>query len=478
MKKHYTYDSDYTLHFDSILNSNGKVRFIDHSSGKESTIGITVDDQDFKYRVWQEFPSIIADLIDLAVAIQASDRLVLQHLHQEQRHIFVVLPVRHPELLNTSIFHAKLENLLEWTTGSRWSFDFQKRTTLDRTIEKQQILPIVPEGCEVALWSGGLDALAGLYTRLQASDTEPFMLFGTGSNHNTHDLQQKVFKALNPYFPNRLNLCRVPIHFSDSKQHRKNKISRARGVVFTLLGSACAYLMGQKELFVYENGIGAINLPYRKSAVGLDHTRSVHPLTLIMVSDVVSELLGQEFRIKNPFLFWTKAQMCKVLAEDDRNNLVSLTVSCDSPHRKKQIFQCGYCSSCLLRRQAIAASNMNDQTRYVVLHGEKPAGDPSLYLQNMLEQVTMLKKLLNNSTNPNLQWQNLTERFLELEDIVDQSSESENLLPFQMQQRLIQLYQTYLSEWDAVEPQISVGMLDQENNHQISDQRLVTVQSS
>ena len=236
--------------------------------------------------------------------------------------------------------------------------------------------------------------------------------------------------------------------------------------------------MGQKELFVYENGIGAINLPYRKSAVGLDHTRSVHPLTLIMVSDIVSELLGQEFRIKNPFLFWTKAQMCKALAEDDRNNLVSLTVSCDSPHRKKQIFQCGYCSSCLLRRQAIAASNMNDQTRYVVLHGEKPAGDPSLYLQNMLEQVTMLKKLLNNSTNPNLQWQNLTKRFLELEDIVDQSSESENLLPFQMQQRLIQLYQTYLSEWDAVEPQISVGMLDQENNHQISDQRLVTVQSS
>ncbi|WP_027254689.1 hypothetical protein [Planktothrix agardhii] len=101
---------------------------------------------------------------------------------------------------------------------SRWSFDFQKRTTLDRTIEKQQILPIVPEGCEVALWSGGLDALAGLYTRLQTADHAPFMLFGTGSNPNTHNLQKKVFKALNPYFPNRLNLCRVRIPFSDSKQ--------------------------------------------------------------------------------------------------------------------------------------------------------------------------------------------------------------------------------------------------------------------
>lgn len=481
MKKHYTYDIDYTLHFDSILNNNGKVRFIDHSSGKENTIGITVDDNDFKYRVCQEFPSIIADLIDLAVAIHTTDRLITQPLDQDQAQILVVLPVRHPEILNTASLHNKLFSLLEWATGRRWFFDFQKRLDSGRFIEQQSLLLSTETHIdEVALWSGGLDALAGVYTRLQANAREKFMLFGTGSNNKVYARQETVFKALQPYFHNnnRLNLCRVPIHFSDSKLHPKNKISRARGVVFTLLGSACAYLMGQKELFVYENGIGAINLPYRKSAVGLDHTRSVNPLTLLMVSDIVSELVGQEFRIKNPFLFWTKAQMCKALAEDGRNNLVSLTVSCDSPHRKKQIFQCGYCSSCLLRRQAIAASNMNDQTPYVVLHGKKPVGDPSLYLQNMLEQVFMLKKLLNSSTNPNLQWQNLTKRFLELEDIVDQSAGAENLLPVEMQQRLIQLYQTYVAEWDAVESQISVGLLERENNRQISDQRLVTVQSS
>ena len=147
---------DYTLHFDSILNSNGKVRLVDHSSGQESTIGITVNDKDFQYRVSQEFPSVVADLIDLAVAIHATDRLISHPLQKEQPRIVVVLPVRHPEFLNTAPLQTNLSSLLEWTTGRRWFFEFQKRTAAERIVEKQQILPIISEGCEVALWSGGL----------------------------------------------------------------------------------------------------------------------------------------------------------------------------------------------------------------------------------------------------------------------------------------------------------------------------------
>jgi hypothetical protein len=39
-----------------------------------------------------------------------------------------------------------------------------------------------------------------------------------------------------------------------SEKKKKNKFSRARGVVLTILGDACAYLMGQRTLNVYENG--------------------------------------------------------------------------------------------------------------------------------------------------------------------------------------------------------------------------------
>jgi len=241
-----------------------------------------------------------------------------------------------------------------------------------------------------------------------------------------------------------------------------------------LLGAACGYLMGQRILYLYENGIGAINLPYRKSAIGLDHSRSVHPLTLLSVSDLISELLGEEFKVQNPFLFWTKAEMCKSLAEDGRNDLPPLTMSCDSPHRQQPI-QCGYCSSCILRKQALAASRVEDKTHYIVPHGRKPVGDTSLYLQHMQFQVSTLRDLLSISDDLNLQWESLTRRFLDLDDIVDRTAMAENLLPADMKKNLIRLYQAYVTEWDAVEPHISADFLSQISNRQTPDDCLVTV---
>ena len=131
MKNNNTPNSDYTLLFSPVMNSDGNVLFIDHSRSRESKIGIVLDDSEFGYRIKQEFPSIIADLIDLAVAIHAADRLTYQNPRQEQTRISIVLPVRHPELLSAISFQEKLSSLLEWVTGSRWLFDFHKRRVQD-----------------------------------------------------------------------------------------------------------------------------------------------------------------------------------------------------------------------------------------------------------------------------------------------------------------------------------------------------------
>ncbi|WP_016951076.1 7-cyano-7-deazaguanine synthase [Anabaena sp. PCC 7108] len=461
---------DYTLHFQPVENSNGSVLFVDHSQDKKATIGINVGDTELKYRVLGEFPPIIADLIDLAVAIYTSDRLAPQSLTKNQRRFYVILPLRHPELFSAEPFRAKLDDLLKWTTDTEWVFDFQKRIAPERLVEHQS-LPLAPQGCEVTLWSGGLDALAGLYTRLLMYPEKRFILFGTGSNNSVYARQERVYKKIQSIFPGRCYLFRLPIRFDDSSEQPKNKLSRARGVVFTLLGSACAYLMGEKVLCLYENGIGAINLPYRESAVGLDHSRSVHPLTLLMVSEVVSELLGEEFQVKNPFLFWTKAEMCKALVKNGRDDLPPLTMSCDSPHRQKPV-QCGYCSSCLLRRQSLAASTIKDRTRYVVLHGERPVKEPSLCFLNMQAQVRTLDSLIAVSNEP---WITLTKRFPVLDDIVDRTAMAENLSPADMRSRLIQLYQNYVSEWNAVESQIANGLL---SDQKASSKYVVSSQQS
>jgi Queuosine biosynthesis protein QueC len=471
MKNKNNQSGNYTFRFDSIMNNGGNIRFFDNSRKQEIAIGVAIDDSEFRYRVQQDFPSIIADLIDLAVAIHASDRLAFQDSRQEQTCIHVVLPVRHPELLCTTSFHERLSSLLEWVTGSKWLFDFHKRLDSGRSIEQQPLISSdIPHVDEVTLWSGGLDALAGLYTRLQANRSRSFMLFGTGSNDNVYARQEQVFQGLLPSFSNRLNLCRVPIRLSASKSHRKNNIPRARGVVFMLLGSACAYLMGRKSLHLYENGIGAINLPYRKSSVGLDHSRSVHPLTLLQTSGIISEILGEEFQIKNPFLFWTKAEMCQSLTENRRINLIPLTKSCDRPHRRKPI-QCGYCSSCILRRQALMAVPIEDETRYIVPHVKRPTADNRLYLQHMITQISTLRELLDNTQPSNIQWESLIRRFPELEDIVDRTAGIENQSLTSMQKNLILLYQTYVSEWDFVTSSISGDLL---STRHASDDCLVT----
>lgn len=442
------------LLFEPLQGNSSIIRLLNQETGHKSTVRIGIDDHDFKHRIQQEFPSVIADVIDLAVAIHAADQLTIQDPMQPQIQVKVVLPIRHPELLNQSSLQQHLTQLLDWVTGKKWTFEFVKRSQPGRSIENQRLLGSSdPDVDEVALWSGGLDALAGLYTRQKQSPRKAFALLGSGSNHQNYARQQQVFHGLQDLLPNRrLDLCRVPLRFDESRKAPKNRLSRARGIVFILLGSACAYLRGLKVLHVYENGIGAINLPYRKSAVGLDHSRSVHPETLLRVGRLMSDLIGDNFKVSNPFLFNTKAEMLMLLSEDGQSELVSLTSSCDRPHRKpQQPAQCGYCSSCILRKQALAASQLEDKSYYIVPHGSSPAKDFRLYMYSMLDQVSTLRERLTMSSEAVEQWKELSRRFPELDDIVDRIHTEEEITASEMRRRLIRLFHVYITEWNVVE---------------------------
>jgi len=445
---------EHTLLFDSLQDNSSIVKLIDRATGHEHCVEVSIDALAFKHRIQQRFPSLIADVIDLAVAIHASDRLTIQDQSQPPIQLQVVLPIRNPEILNQTFLHQQLSQLLERATDKKWGFEFVQRSQPGRSIEIEPLLwDSEPDVDEVLLWSGGLDALAGLYTRLKHSPSKTFSLFSSGSNDNDRKRQQEVFHALQLLFPNQLSLCRARITFDKSNHCRKNSSARARGIVFMLLGSAYSYLRGRRDLHVYENGIGAINLPYRKSALGLDHSRSVHPETLLGVSRYMSELIGEDFKVWNPFLFNTKTEMLMALAEDARPDLASLTSSCDSPHRKKPV-QCGYCASCILRKQALAASQLADKTRYIVPHGSCPKENIRIYLDNMLAQVSTLRQRLDSDSSDHAfdQWKALTHRFPELNDIVDRTHTEEGLTLPEMRQRLIRMFQAYVVEWDVAGP--------------------------
>jgi len=131
---------------------------------------------------------------------------------------------------------------------------------------------------------------------------------------------------------------------------------------------------------------------------------------------------------------------------------VRCSLSCDSRHRKKDCFQCGYCSSCLLRRQALIAVSLKDKTPYIINNQEYQfKTDHQRYFYAMKTQVNTIDFLLKKSLQKVLQWKYLSQEFLELDDIVDRTYEFEKLSLYDMQNRLIQLYETYVSEWKKAE---------------------------
>jgi Queuosine biosynthesis protein QueC len=337
----------------------------------------------------------------------------------------------------------------------------------------------------VTLWSGGLDSLAGLYNRLSGEPSARYILLGTGSNTILHSTQQQVAVRLRSRFPGRIRLVQIPIRLDESTALRKEPRQRSRGFVFMLLGAACAYLAGKTTLSVYENGIGAINLPFRASEVGLDHTRSSHPLSLLYMSNLVTELLGARFSVENPFLFSTKATMCQALIEAGCVDLAFETISCDRLHREKPL-QCGYCSSCLLRRQALAVHGVDDRTCYIATArpaaGQAPRQLPlplklskniatayltesqtllwsrPTHLLAMLHQVEELHAILSTRSP----WASFVCKYPSLADVVDRIAPYTGIAPEVMREQLICLYQTYVCEWDndSVRESLGEGLLD------------------
>jgi hypothetical protein len=423
-----------------------------------STCKVVVDDS--QLLSLRRVPEEIADLIDLAVSIYVADRLSIRKT-QRSRRIQVVVPVRHPEILGSSQVSDLLSKILYWFTGDHWSFGFTRRASSGRTAELQTTMPIadaLSEPSEVALWSGGLDSLAGLFNRLSAEPSDCYVLLGTGSNTILHSTQRQVAVCLRGKFPERIRLIQIPIRLDESTALRKEPSQRSRGFVFMLLGAACAYLAGKMTLHLYENGIGAINLPFRASEVGLDHTRSVHPLSLFYMSNLLTELLGARFSFQNPFLFCTKAMMCQELVGTGCVDLAFDTISCDRLHREEPM-QCGYCSSCLLRRQALAVHGVEDRTPYIattrLTDSQSLLLPKSVYLLAMLRQVEDLRVILSTR----LPWQSFVHKYPRLADVVDQTAPYTGMAPEVMRERLISLYQAYVYEWDSVRDSFEEGLL-------------------
>lgn len=433
----------YSYIFSDIADALSSVQVTDHTKHISRKARATIGDSQFISEIGQCTPPIIADIVDLALAVAFADRFASRREDVEYR-IEITLPVRQPEIF--SGMSDCLEKTLYSFTDDYWSFRFTHRDTDGRLAERQLPLWVAGESeqpVEVALWSGGLDALSGLYSRLLADPCSQHILVGSGSSNYIRSVQKSLAGMVEAPFPNRTKLIQIPLRWDGTKGIRKESSSRTRGFVFMLLGAASAILAKQNMLYIYENGIGAINLPFRESEVGVDHSRSVHPVLLRDMGMLVSRLLDTPFQFHNPFLFSTKAQMCAVLRRPEAISLVPRSVSCDRRLRARPM-QCGQCSSCLLRRLALAVQGIEENAKETYACTE-PTGEA--HFQAMLYQIETLRSCRLDADDS---WYRLTKQYPNLLEIADCITAQEGKGVSDIGERLTHLYHCYVQEWDSV----------------------------
>lgn len=436
---------DHQFTFNDIIDGYSTVNWIKYPQTAPVKFQISIEDSSIRLLNGSCISSLQADLLDLAVAIHFADKFALPK-KKRSINVRIDLPLRHPEIFSQN--SQMLQNLLFWYTEDYWHFCFQNRKTRERKSERLPAGYLMPSDffdfTEIALWSGGLDSLAGLQTRLLQRENRCFALIGTGSNNIMRKTQQQVFRTLHnlPHASGHLSFLHIPIKANYGNRYSQNWSHRARGIVFLLVGTVCALAIGFNKLHIYETGIGAINLPL-PGGVGRDHSKAVHPISLIKIGDFISSTIGGLFSIENPFIFRTKAEMCNSFVGNPLP--IFETISCDRLHREIYI-QCGFCSSCLLRRQALAAAGIKDQTKYLIPHGRMAQQRHLSFWEKMNQQVNIIEKALN-SLDP---LSNLYLSYNDLPDIVSHMANGNTQIKDALEEKIIKLYRTYVQEWRSV----------------------------
>ncbi len=325
-----------------------------------------------------------------------------------------------------------------------------------RAAESQRFLFSFEHGSptRVALFSGGLDSFAGAAQTLCDFADYNYIFVSGVTNTREQGAQRGQLNRLR--LKTSAHICHVAIpyglHWAGLRAERKEESSqRTRGFLFLTLGAVSAIAARTKEIYLYEYGVGAINLPYHGTQVGTYNSRATHPSTLLRMEDFIKALTGEEFGIVNPFLFFTKAEMCRHVAVQELGELMPLTFSCDGfPVRAKNRGQCGPCTSCLLWRQAIELAGWSryDQNGYLndLVSPTFAGSDNQLHdLRAMNWQAHRIREAVSRA-NP---WEALVSEFIELKKVELDLCRNRKVQPAELQSKLLHLYSQYAAEWGA-----------------------------
>lgn len=419
----------------------------------------------------RSIPADLADLLDIAAAVLLSDRLAPRSLGNERdpeedlqsRRIMINLPVREPGRWSSPAAMLALTRLLGYLSHDEFSFRFSRRSS-DRPRRSEIQAAFAFDTCGPnpigVLHSGGLDSFLGLLRAAREQSPRPVVSASVASSVRLLGVQARIVAGLRsfvlrsdgrdsgllwPYMV--LGLMQV----SRNREDRESS-QRTRGFLYLVTGLVSVALAGGSELWVAENGIGAISLPYTADQVGAQSTRATHPRTLALFMEFVKTTLDRPFRLSNPFVWTTKGEMVRELLSDDRSmELARQTVSCDRVPYLRLGEACGRCTSCLLTRQALltvglASVDQSTHRRYLVdVLGREVNHLPGVLTP--LYAIRLQAERLRLALDDDAPFEGMVHAFPELTDVLASANHME-LQRQDIEQRLVDLYRAYLSQTD------------------------------
>jgi 7-cyano-7-deazaguanine synthase in queuosine biosynthesis len=421
-----------------------------------------IDDSEINTRLGALLPSRFADLIDIALAVHLSDRLAVRHSTREEprwhRRICTKIPVRSPSFWMRSTIKEALLAVLNHLTEDDWQLDFGARPSgRARTAEAQSHLfpQVFNEPTSVGLLSGGLDSFAGTAAAIRRHPEAHVICVSGVTNNRQGERQRQQMSHLQQLHPASLTHVRVGCWLRRADEVRQEPTRRTRGFLFLTLGGVVALMARTRELSLFENGVGALNLPFSRAELGVMTTRAVHPVTLQLMAALIGLVSEQEFRITNHAVFQTKAEMCADSAMRQVMAGIPVTFSCDAfPLRRQGPAQCGACTSCLLRRLALVNAHVPEEVatvyRYDVNNAEQSLKERHLRgIREMRWQVACLDHALQRA-DP---WKGLVEEFPGI-------LAAQEALMFDYQfpaassaEKLVALYRRHCAEWHHFDQQ-------------------------
>ena len=264
-----------------------------------------------------------------------------------------------PEITNV------LEELLTFLTDENWTLTFEPAVAESVPEQVPLEFHLTNPPRRVALYSGGLDSAAGLANQLIRGEDD-YLLVTVDHRRGLRRLCLDQTRKLSPLTDTLQQLhSTLTVHLKGgvAKRLRQQECSqRTRAFLFCAAAAVAAQTCRIQEIEMFENSVGAINLPLMTGMlIGGLATRGAHPTFLKLMGQLASEVADKTVRYSLPFAALTKAEMLISLKKvQGLETWAQLSRSCATSLRDRDASHCGECPGCIERRQAFAAADISE----------------------------------------------------------------------------------------------------------------------